>query len=192
MTVSSQPDFQKGLHVLMVAAECKGIVKVGGVADVVSDLSQTLNELGVHVSIIMPYYDAVEVSTRRTQIGFDVRFGAKKWQVKAYRKELNKVTVYLLKNSRFFGGDYGGVYIDSSKKGGGPFQDDAIRFAFFSASALELIRHLDQGEPITTLHCHDWQAGTLLFLLKHDLRYEGLAGKLRTLFTVHNLVPGAI
>jgi glycogen synthase len=40
--------------VLMVSAECRDLAKVGGLADVVRDLSKALKLLGVPVSIVLP------------------------------------------------------------------------------------------------------------------------------------------
>ncbi|MFQ5753945.1 MAG: glycogen/starch synthase, partial [bacterium] len=39
----------------MIATECRDLAKVGGLGDVVRDLSRTLKALGVPVSILMPY-----------------------------------------------------------------------------------------------------------------------------------------
>ena len=47
-------------QVLMVAVECRDLVKVGGLADVVRDLSKALKVLGTPVSIMMPCYNRVQ------------------------------------------------------------------------------------------------------------------------------------
>ncbi|MBN1179222.1 MAG: glycogen synthase [Anaerolineae bacterium] len=169
-------------RVLIAAAECRGLAKVGGLADVVRDLSQALRALGVPAEVAMPYYDAVHCDARPID-RFLVHFGGQEWQTDVFEYTLGAVTTYLLRNDHFFGGAYGSVYIDSDRLGRGPFEDDTQRFAFFSAAALEFLRR----HPVDALHCHDWHTGPLLTLLAHDPRYLQLAQSLRTLFTIHNL-----
>ncbi|MFQ6114939.1 MAG: glycogen synthase [bacterium] len=170
----------------MIAAECRDLAKVGGLADVVRDLSTSLKTHRVPVRVLMPYYEVINYPAEYID-SFKVRFGDKDWPVRAFGCVLDGVPIYLLRSDDFFGGLYGDVYIDSDKLGRGPFEDDAKRFAFFSAAAVEFIqKHLWQFD-IEVLHCHDWHTGILLFLLKHDRRYRPLANTLRTLFTIHNL-----
>jgi starch synthase len=174
-------------HVLMVSAECRGLAKVGGLGDVVHDLSKALTELGTPVSIVMPCYDQIDHSADPIK-RFQVSFGSKDdWQVNVFARELAGVTVYLLRNEEFFGGRYGSIYVDSERLGSGAFEDDARRFAFFSAAVLEFIRQHPELQKLKVLHCHDWHSGALLVLLKYDRRYRQLAGSVRTLFTIHNL-----
>jgi starch synthase len=175
-----------GPHVVMVAAECRDLAKVGGLGDVVRDLSKALRALGVPVSVVMPCYDAVQHPARAMD-AFTVRFGGRNdWPVQAFKRELDGVPVYLLRSEEFFGGEYGSVYVDSERLGRGPFEDDAQRFAFFSTVALAFIQKHPELE-LNALHCHDWHTGAMLVLLKHDPRYRPLASQLQTLFTIHNL-----
>jgi starch synthase len=174
-------------RVLLVAAECRDLAKVGGLGDVVRDLAQALKTLDVPVSILMPCYDKLQ-RLGEPIASFPVQFGTKSdWLVKIFKHELDGIPVYLLRNETFFGGAYGEVYVDSDRLGHGPFEDDALRFAFFSSAGLEFIhRHADL-RGLSALHCHDWHTGAMLALLKHDARYRHLASTLRTLFTIHNL-----
>jgi starch synthase len=173
--------------VLMVSAECRDLAKVGGLADVVRDLSKALNSLGTHVSIVMPYYERIQTPAKPVAT-FNVQFGSRyDWTVKAFRLELDGVPVYLLRSQEYFGGDYGDVYIDSERLGRGPFEDDALRFAFFSSAVLEFMLEYPGLSEINALHCHDWHTGVLLALLKYSPRYRRLSNALQTLFTIHNL-----
>ena len=174
-------------NVLVVAAECRDLAKVGGLGDVVRDLSKALKYLGIPVSIVMPYYDTVKQPVEPVD-SFPVQFGSRKnWFVKSFRHMLDGVPIYLLRSEDFFGGSYGDIYIDSDRLGRGPFEDDAQRFAFFSAATLEFLRRSAEMREINVLHCHDWHTGVLLVLLNHDPRYRKMANALRTLFTIHNL-----
>ena len=174
-------------QVLMVAAECRDLAKVGGLADVVRDLSQALKASGTPVSIIMPCYDKIRPPAEPLET-IKIQFGSRNdWLVRVFRLELDGVPVYLMRSDEFFGGEYGDVYIDSERLGRGPFEDDALRFAFFSAAVLEFIQKYPGISGINALHCHDWHTGVLLTLLKYDSRYRHLASTLHTLFTIHNL-----
>ena len=186
MEDATQSVIEKPPHVLMVAAECRDLAKVGGLADVVRDLSQALRTLDVPVRIVMPYYDVVRRSAQSTG-ELRVDFGGKSWPLETFECELESVPLHLLRSTNFFGGAYGNVYIDSDRLGRGPFEDDAKRFAFFSAAVLAFVESQSRHHPIEALHCHDWHTGVLLVLLKHDPRYRQLASTLRTLFTIHNL-----
>ncbi len=172
--------------VFMVATECRGLAKVGGLGDVVRDLSRALDYLGIPVTVLMPYYEKIDCPARYTA-RFSVPFGQGEWPVEEWEYSLDSVRVSLLRSREFFGADYGHVYIDSLRLGRGPFEDDAKRFAFFSASALESIRRHSMDNRIKAVHCHDWHTGVLLVLLKHSTRYQQLAKTLLTLFTIHNL-----
>jgi starch synthase len=173
--------------VLMVCAECRDLAKVGGLADVVRDLSKALRSQGTPVSIVMPCYDRIHHPAEPVDM-FNVQFGSRNdWFVKVFRLELDGVPVYLLHNQEFFGGEYGDVYIDSERLGRGPFEDDALRFAFFSTAVLEFMLEYPGLSEISALHCHDWHTGVLLALLKYSPRYRRLSNALQTLFTIHNL-----
>jgi len=177
---------RKSLTVFMVAAECRELVKIGGLADVVHDLTRSLTMMGVKVRIIIPYYEIIDKPAYYT-FDLKVEFGASQWPVQVYTHQLGPVPVYLLRNPTFFGGEFSQVYIDSNKSGRGPFEDDAKRFAFFSAAALQLIQQEYNEQRIDIIHGHDWHTGTLFLLLKYDPRYRLLRKRVKTLYTIHNL-----
>jgi starch synthase len=173
--------------VLMVSAECRDLAKVGGLADVVRDLSKALKSLGTPVSIAMPCYDRIQ-HPAEPLYQFAMQFGSRNdYPVKVFYLELDGVPVYLLHNQEFFGGEYGDIYIDSERLGRGPFEDDALRFAFFSTAVLEFMLVYPGLSEINALHCHDWHTGVLLTLLKYSPRCRRLSNDLQTLFTIHNL-----
>ena len=174
-------------HVIMVAAECRGLVKVGGLGDVVRDLSKALHDLGVPVVVVLPCYDVIDHPATYVE-QYNVSFGGRYCIVDVFVCELDGVPVYLLRNDDFFENNYGEVYIPSDWRAGGPFADDAKRFAFFSAAALKWIdRRRAGGQRVDALHCHDWHTASLLVLLRNDASYRSLACQVRTLFTIHNL-----
>lgn len=180
MTSSARPQ-----SIVLVAAECKGIAKVGGLGDVVADLAKALHNRGVPVSILMPLYD-----TATGQFDFfrelEFPFGGDTARATLMTGRLGNVPVFAVANHRFFGGQFSGVYVDSSQRGGGPFEDDARRFAFFSTAAAVALNSVPPLMHADVVHCHDWHTGTLLALARLTSRFPTLDHK-PFLFTIHNL-----
>ncbi len=173
--------------ILFVAAECRGMAKIGGLGDVVRDLAATFHGMGRAVSVVMPYYGVLECSSEEIAV-FDVPFAGKSWKAGLHRSVLpDGVTVWLISSEEWFGGPYRTVYVDSSQLGHGPFEDDATRFAFFSAAVLERLEAGPEFSGVEVLHCHDWHTGPLLTLLEHEQRHAELRKRLKTVFTIHNL-----
>ncbi len=102
---------------------------------------------------MLPCYDVIDQPAAYLE-QYNVPFGGRYWIVDVFTCELDGVPVYLLRNDDFFGGEYGEVYIPSDRRGGGPFEDDAKRFAFFSVAVLEWIdrRRMGAARRCTALH----------------------------------------
>ena len=177
---------KKDLNVLLVASECGEVAKVGGLADVVIDLTRALVKKGITASIIMPYYDVVKIKAEKI-FDIEIDFAGRSWIVFLYRHMIGDIPVYLLKNDFFFSGDYKEVYIDSDKFERGPFEDDAKRFAFFSKAVCDLLLDFDLFKTVNVLHCHDWHTGSLIYLLKHGKEYSSIKNNFKYIFTIHNL-----
>ncbi len=173
------------LNILMVASEMKGLAKVGGLADVVRDLSAALVRNGDRVRVAMPGYAVVAPGTGPVRT-LSVPFGGQRVDAAIETRNVEGITVDLVRCDRFFGGEQGSVYVDSAALGHGPFQDDAARFAFFSAAVAQDLLDGSGGHPVDVLHLHDWHTGTLLALGRCANRFASI-GRLPTLFTIHNL-----
>ena len=146
----------------MVAAECREIATVGGMGDVVRELSKAVLYRGIRVSIALPYHGTVTNSA--VSLGkFKVPFGNRSWVVEWFQCSLDGVMVYLLRKREFFSRRYKTVYIHSQQY---PFEDDARRFAFFSSAVLAFIQQYAPLRSVTTLHCHDWHTGVLFTLFE--------------------------
>lgn len=175
----------KKMTILMGAAECRGVAKVGGLADVVFDLSTRLVSLGHRVLVVLPLYgDLPHARPGKTEPLFDflVRFEGAPSPVRLHRATVDGLTVYLLEAAAF-AGDSGSVYVDSGRRGKGPFEDDARRFALFSAALWELVKHHSPFNESNVLHCHDWHTGLVPLLVRLDAEER----RYKTLFTIHNL-----
>lgn len=174
------------LRIVMVAAECKGLAKVGGLADVVHDLGQALRHANVQVSVVLPGYSCIRTDAR-LESTMEVPFGPSTWKTQVKRTDVGSLAVYLIDQPDFFGGEFGSVYVDSSLAGRGPFEDDARRFAFFCRAAAQLLSTHPLLAFPDVVHCHDWHSGFLPLLAKLSHEFRLLGQRSALLFTIHNL-----
>lgn len=176
---------KKKLTILMAAAECRGVAKVGGLADVVFDLSTELTGAGHRVLVLLPLFSDTKLPSPGAGspiLDFLVRFEGVPVPTRLFRAVVDGLEVHLI-DAPLFRGEFGSVYVDSGKRGKGPFEDDARRFAFFSAAVWELVKHHDPFTKAGILHCHDWHTGLIPLLA----RLDGLETRFPTLFSIHNL-----
>lgn len=180
------PNPASPLRIAMVAAECKGLAKVGGLADVVHDLGQALRHSNVQVTVLMPAYGTIRADARH-ETTLEVPFGARSYLTQVLRANLGSLAVLLVDQPEFFGGEGRTVYVDSSLAGRGPFEDDARRFAFFSRACAQLLVSYAPLAYPDVVHCHDWHSGFLPLLAKLSHPFRPLGQRSRFLFTIHNL-----
>jgi starch synthase len=69
--------------------------------------------------------------------------------------------------------------------GNDDYEDNRLRFAFFSRAAIEYFR--SRGERPDVFHAHDWQTGLLPVYLKAFYWDDPTLHRSPTLFTIHNL-----
>lgn len=170
---------------VMAAAECSGFAKVGGLGDVVNDLSHNLKDKVDSIAVFLPgYADNVKA---KTIYRCSVNFSKRPYIVKLKYFNHNGVAFYFVYNKAFFGGKYSNIYINSNSHRKGPFEDDARRFAFYSKAILEILLHCELFKDVNLLHCHDWHTGFLFLLLKIAPAFKTLQHRLKTVFTIHNL-----
>jgi starch synthase len=174
-----------GINMVMIAAECTGFAKVGGLADVVNDLSCNLKNKVDSIAVFLPGYADNQQS--KTVYRCSVIFSGRPYIVKLKYFNHNGVAFYFVRCKAFFGGKYSNVYINNSSGKKGPFEDDARRFAFYSKAVLEILLRCNLFKNINLLHCHDWHTGFLFLLLELAPMFKTLRSRVKTVFTIHNL-----
>jgi starch synthase len=171
------------LKVLFVASEGVPFAKTGGLADVVGTLPYALQDAGVEVKVLMPYYGAVKQGKIPTvavagnlevplpeplNISFELMAPASPdypfWFVA--RDEFYE-------RSQLYGTPKGDYF------------DNLERFAFFSAAVLPVCRAMDFKPDL--IHCHDWQSALAPVYLKNHWQWDELKAGTKTLLTIHNL-----
>lgn len=177
----------------MVAAEAVPFIKTGGLADVVGSLPEALARQNVDVRIALPHYPAIDVAKFPVRtIGTSVvHFDGTERAATVYRAlspglpsgapasgaaspAAPEVPVYLIDAPRYFQRIrlYG-------------YQDDVLRFGFFSRVCLELPLLLDWQPDI--IHCHDWHTGFLPVFVRERPDIPSATAAAKTVFTIHNL-----
>jgi len=175
------------MNIVLVSSEVTPFARSGGLGDGVSALARSLALLGVNVSVVAPYYnrviqralqsgelDPAHHGVQRGPKDIAVELGAEQIAGKVHLGQLaGGVRVYLVACDRFFDRDF--VY--------GPpgecFEDNYLRFAWFSRATLEVVRRYSLHPDV--LHCHDWQTALVPVYSEQD--FSGYFG---TLLTIHD------
>ncbi len=167
------------IRVLSVASECAPLVKTGGLADVAGALPGALAGEGVEMRTLLPGYPAVMAAIEagaRTVWTAPRLFGGPARLLLARAAGLK---LYALDAPHLFARE-GRLYLGPD---GADWPDNPERFAALSQVAAEIAESAPAGWAPEVLHLHDWQAGLAAPYL-HDRR---LAGRVGSLFTVHNI-----
>ena len=169
------------MKILMVSPECAPFSKVGGLADMVSSLSQCFAASGCEVKVFTPLYSTVKrppkmaktLDNLSVHMGLGIEEFASVWSA-----PLGKAEACFLEFNKFY--DRPGIY----NYEGTDYGDNGGRFAFLSRAALEYC--LATGWIPDVIHCHDWTVGLIPVYLNTTLRHTAL-GRTATVFTIHNL-----
>ena len=170
------------LRVLFVASEGVPFAKTGGLADIVGTLPQALEELGVEVKVLMPYYGMVKqgkVPTTLIAEDLEVNLGLINHTFNLMAPAAPGSPFYFVERDEFY---------ERSQLYGTPrgdYFDNLERFAFFSGAVLPFCRALDFKPDL--IHCHDWQSGLVPVYLRQRWAGEDILAGAKTVFTIHNL-----
>jgi starch synthase len=155
------------------------VAKVGGLADVVFGLSRELAIRGNHVEVILPKY----ANLRYDQISSLHEVYRDLW-VPWYEGAVHCTVYFGFVHDRkcffiephsqdnFF--NRGSIY---------GFNDDVLRYAFFSRAAIEFM--WKAGKHPDIIHCHDWQTALVPVFLYEIYQHLGM-GHPRVCLTIHN------
>lgn len=160
--------------VLFVASESAPFIKSGGLGEVVYALVSQMRKENIDARIMIPKYSDIYFHYKNKMkklTALYVNVGWRRQYCGIEYLEYEGIPVYFIDNEYYFkrSGLYG-------------YYDEAERFAFFNRAVLESIPQIDFVPDI--IHCNDWHAGALPFLLKTC--YENL-NTIKTVFTIHNL-----
>lgn len=166
-------------YIVQITPELAPLAKVGGLADVVTGLSRELEMRGNSVEIILPKYDSMRydhiyglcVTYDDLWVPwFNGHIHCTVWFGFVHDRKCFFIEPHSSENFFNRGAIYG-------------FDDDILRFAFFSRAALEFMLKSDKHPDI--IHCHDWQTALVPILLYEIYQHIGMT-KPRVCFTIHN------
>lgn len=165
-------------NILFVASECVPFIKTGGLADVVGSLPKYFNKNEFDCRVIIPKYKCMKyqyVEKLEYVTHFYMRLNWRSQYVGVFKTVYDGVTVYMIDNEYYFGGDkpYGDICYDIEK------------FAFFSRAALSILPVVGFRPDI--IHCHDWQTGLIPVYLKDCFAQGDFYRGIKSIMTIHNL-----
>jgi len=165
----------------MVSSEAAPWAKTGGLADVLFALPQALARRGHRVTVVIPKYRGVEIPAA-SSVELVVDRGKRRHHVACHVAAISPSwRVVFVDIPELF--DRPGYYAS----GGHDYPDNAERFGFLAATALEFAERQSDFERIDVVHAHDWQAGLLPALLKTEAHRWPRVAEAGLVFTIHNL-----
>jgi starch synthase len=168
----------------MIASEAQPFSKTGGLADVAMALPKALGRLGHDVTVITPRYRGVTDGPVAGTVSLEVaahRFTARLMEIPVGRSS----RILLLDCPELY--DRDGIYYNAQ----GDFPDNAVRYAFLSAAAIDWAAQ--QSPPFDVIHAHDWQGGLApVYAQALSTHPSGTVRTVRTVrtstvLTIHNL-----
>ena len=165
------------MKILFVSSECAPFSKSGGLADVAFSLPPALWRSGDEPAIVTPLYRCVRdrFEDRLTYItSAVVELGSRQFDAGLYRGERDGVPVWFIDNPEFF---------DRPKLYG--YDDDALRFAFFSKAVLTLLNKF--GPKPDIIHCNDWETALVVIYLKDEQARNADLRTIKSVYTIHNI-----
>ena len=160
------------MKVLFLASEATPFVKSGGLADVAGALPVALKELGLDVSLILPYYRQIR------ELDLKPETVVKQLPVPLGREQLpadilqvfteDGLPVYLIDREDLY--DRPNLYGNAL----GDYYDNLERFVYFSQAALMAAEAL--GVVPEVIHAHDWETGLVSALVRGPYRNRSALG----------------
>ena len=166
------------MRILFSASEALPYAKTGGLADVIEALPRALVKLGHEVTVFLPRYRGVKVSSvtipsLTIPLGTRLRFPA------ITNGGIHRgVRYYFLDDPFYF--DREGIYGDHNRE----YPDNAERYTEFCRATIELAKQVWMPDLI---HCHDWQTAMVPVLLRTSYGDDPAIRDLPTVFTIHNM-----
>lgn len=166
------------MKIAMVASEANPFIKTGGLGDVVYSLSKEEVNLNQEVSIIIPFYKAlqnkIEIPLKKVA-DYIVTMSWRREPCEVFSTIVDGITYFFIKNDRYFSRDV--IYGE---------YDDGERFAFFTLASKMLFKEINYLPDI--IHIHDWQVGMLPVLVKESYDMNEYLKNVKFMLTIHNPV----
>ena len=164
------------MEVVHISAECYPVAKAGGLGDVVGALPKYQNKAGIIAKVVMPMYRTPFLYSSSWVVDYKAKafMGAWQFEYTVIKEANNKLgfDLYLV--------DIHGL-LDRQKIYGYP--DDIERFTAFQIAVVHWMSHWNHRPSV--VHCHDYHAGLIPFMMQHCYDYQNLK-EVPAVLTIHN------
>jgi starch synthase len=174
----------ENLKVLIVSAECVPFAKTGGLGDVTGALPLYLKRFGHEARIVIPLYsfiDTKKYGITKDVIELSVQMEGELITCHIATATINgEVPVYFIDYAPFF--DRTNIYHDNDFV---DYEDNPMRFAFFSKAALDLCRFIEFKPDI--VHANDWHTAIIPAYIKTIFKADPYFRDTASVLTIHNM-----
>lgn len=182
--MSGNPRPQADYTAVHLTAEYWPYARTGGLAEAVEGLARYEARAGVPVVAVLPLYRSVrEAGAALEPAGaeFEVVVGPRRergrlWEL--VRESRKEPRVLFVEQDGFF--DRAGIY----GEGGADYDDNAQRFAFYTAAVVGALPELVPGRVL--LHAHDWHTALAPVYARVVHAGQNYYERLATVLSVHN------
>ena len=171
------------VSVVHLTAEYLPYARTGGLGEAVRGIAHYQASVGIPTTVVMPLYRAIREHRREIQPWgrpFRVTLGDKAYMARLYRgvPEPSGPDVLFVDHRSFF--DHRGMY----GEGGRDYEDNHLRFSFFSKAALRALPRITGGRVV--LHPHDWHTALAAVYLETTFREIPDYRDVACVLSVHN------
>jgi starch synthase len=175
------------MKVLYAAAEIAPFVRMTTTADLLRFLPASLQDKGFEIRILLPKFGTI--NDRRNRLhevirlsGISVEIGndVESMRIKVASIPNAKLQVYFLDNDRFFGRKA----LFMNPETGEHYEDNNERLVFYNKGVLETVMELGWQPDI--IHCHDWPAGLIPFLVKNIYPDNDFFDNTQIIYNIHH------
>lgn len=169
------------VNVLIATSEYVHLAKAGGLADAVATLAEGLTGAGHTVRVVLPKYRTVSTAGfSQEEAPLYVTLGDRDYGCAVHTGAIRGVTIHLIEHEELLGRD--GIY---GPRAAVAYDDNLLRFALFSKTVLELVRHQQFAPDI--VHIHDWPTALTAAFRNAFYRDEALLSDVPVVLSIHNL-----
>lgn len=175
------------MKVLYAAAEISPFARMTNTADLLRFLPASLQDKGYEIRILLPKYGTI--NDRRNRLhevirlsGIEVEVGDKveSMRIKVASIPNAKLQVYFLDNDTYF--KRKALFMDPKTEE--HYEDNDERIVFYNKGVLETVMKLGWQPDI--IHCHDWPAGLIPFLVKEKYAEEDIFKNTKIVYNLHH------
>jgi starch synthase len=171
------------VKILLATSEIHPWSKTGGLADMTGAHAKFLARAGHEVVVVTPLYAGIKervagLKLLDWKLNFPMRERMVRGEVWSLRAAENLRVLFIHQPDLYY---RAGLYSEN----GAVYQDNADRFIYFAKAVVNLARYLPFKPDL--VHAHDWQAGLVPLMIRHQKQFYQWHDAPATCLTIHNL-----